>query len=303
VALPVADDVVDEVCLPLRMERPLDPLRVGSAVAFREVEAHHAPEVLVDRQAERIPGAIADGRDRRAPQVDSAALASASRSGRDEDGLALDRPLVEHAEHRRQFGREPRRPAQGQRQPVGSVELARRPQRQDLLVLAVAHDERVIGGRPHAAPRLRPDLDHLANVVAAGEHRHRQVLRLGLARHPRQHLEILAGHGLRVTAVHLGPQVLEPQQPCLPAHAREHRLARREARAAEADAGLEELRADAVVQPMPRATSTTSAPVSSQTFAISLMNEIFVARKAFDASLTISADLTSVRTIGVSSGA
>ena len=49
---------------------------------------------------------------------------------------------------------------------------------------------------------------------------------------------------------------------------------------------------------MPRATSFTSAPSSSDTFAISLMNEIFVARKAFEASLTISALATSVRTIG-----
>ena len=44
-------------------------------------------------------------------------------------------------------------------------------------------------------------------------------------------------------------------------------------------------------RPMPRATSTTSAPVSSHTLAISLMNEIFVARNAFEASLTISARL------------
>src|SRR6266581_2959579 len=50
-------------------------------------------------------------------------------------------------------------------------------------------------------------------------------------------------------------------------------------------------------KPMPRATSTTSAPVSSHTLAISLMNEIFVARKALEASLTISALLTSVRTV------
>ena len=56
-------------------------------------------------------------------------------------------------------------------------------------------------------------------------------------------------------------------------------------------------------RPIPRATSMTSAPVSSQTFAISLMNEIFVARKALDASLTISADAMSVRTSGASSGA
>ena len=40
---------------------------------------------------------------------------------------------------------------------------------------------------------------------------------------------------------------------------------------------------------MPRATSMTFAPVSSQTLAISLMNEIFVARKALAASLIISA--------------
>ncbi len=53
---------------------------------------------------------------------------------------------------------------------------------------------------------------------------------------------------------------------------------------------------------MPRATSFTSAPSSSETLAISLMNEIFVARKAFEASLTISALATSVRTIGPPSG-
>ena len=51
-----------------------------------------------------------------------------------------------------------------------------------------------------------------------------------------------------------------------------------------------------VSSPIPRATSTTSAPVSSQTFAISLMNEIFVAKKALEASLIVSAEATSVRT-------
>ena len=56
-------------------------------------------------------------------------------------------------------------------------------------------------------------------------------------------------------------------------------------------------------RPMPRATSRTSAPVSSQTFAISLMNEIFVARKALEANFTISAEEMSVRTSGASSGA
>src|ERR1044072_4936259 len=49
-------------------------------------------------------------------------------------------------------------------------------------------------------------------------------------------------------------------------------------------------------RPMPRATSPTSAPTSSQTLAISLTKEIFVARKALEASLIISALATSVRT-------
>jgi hypothetical protein len=70
----------------------------------------------------------------------------------------------------------------------------------------------------------------------------------------------------------------------------------REARAAEADAGLEELGPMRSSRPIPLATSMTSAPVSSQTLAISLMNEIFVARNALAASLTISADAMSVRT-------
>ena len=52
---------------------------------------------------------------------------------------------------------------------------------------------------------------------------------------------------------------------------------------------------------MPRATCSTSAPTSSQTFAISLMKLIRVPRYAFAASLIISADATSVRTIVVSS--
>ena len=56
-------------------------------------------------------------------------------------------------------------------------------------------------------------------------------------------------------------------------------------------------------RPIPRATSSTSAPVSSHTLAISLMNEIFVARNALAASLTISALAMSVRTTGVFSGA
>ena len=56
-------------------------------------------------------------------------------------------------------------------------------------------------------------------------------------------------------------------------------------------------------RPMPLATSMTLAPVTSQTLAISLMKEIFVARKALAASLIISALAMSVRTSGAPSGA
>jgi len=56
-------------------------------------------------------------------------------------------------------------------------------------------------------------------------------------------------------------------------------------------------------RPIPRATSSTSAPVCSHTLAISLMKEIFVARNALEASLTISALAMSVRTSGARSGA
>ncbi len=55
-------------------------------------------------------------------------------------------------------------------------------------------------------------------------------------------------------------------------------------------------------RPTPRATSRTSAPTSSQTLAISLTKEIFAARKAFDASLIISALVTSVSTSSPPSG-
>ena len=51
-------------------------------------------------------------------------------------------------------------------------------------------------------------------------------------------------------------------------------------------------------RPMPDGDLLTSAPTSSQTFAISLMKEILVARNALEASLIISAEATSVRTIG-----
>ena len=74
----------------------------------------------------------------------------------------------------------------------------------------------------------------------------------------------------------------------------------REARAAEADPGRRKLLPIRRSWPMPSATLTTSAPVASQTFAISLMNEIRVIRAAFAASLIISAEATSLRTIGAS---
>ena len=65
----------------------------------------------------------------------------------------------------------------------------------------------------------------------------------------------------------------------------------REARAAEADAGAEERRADPAVEADALGdASMTSAPVASHTFAISLMNEMRVTSAAFAASLTISAD-------------
>ena len=52
--------------------------------------------------------------------------------------------------------------------------------------------------------------------------------------------------------------------------------------------------------PMPYATSSTFAPTASETFAISLMKLIRVARNAFEASLIISAEATLVRTSGAS---
>ena len=53
-------------------------------------------------------------------------------------------------------------------------------------------------------------------------------------------------------------------------------------------------------RPMPVATSWTSAPISSQSRAISLMKEILTARKPLDAYLMSSAEATSVMTKGVS---
>ena len=65
--------------------------------------------------------------------------------------------------------------------------------------------------------------------------------------------------------------------------------------------GAQEVRAEPVVETDARvATSITSAPTSSQTFAISLMKLMRVVRKALAASLIISAEATSVVTIVVS---
>jgi len=55
--------------------------------------------------------------------------------------------------------------------------------------------------------------------------------------------------------------------------------------------------------PMPLATSITLAPTLSQIFAISLIKEILVAKKAFEAYLIISAVRISVTNIGTRSGA
>ena len=74
-----------------------------------------------------------------------------------------------------------------------------------------------------------------------------------------------------------------------------------EAGAAEADPGAEEVRPEPVVEPdASRHLDSTSAPVASQTFAISLMKLMRVIRNAFEASLTISAEATSMRTTGAS---
>ncbi len=52
--------------------------------------------------------------------------------------------------------------------------------------------------------------------------------------------------------------------------------------------------------PMPRATTSTFAPSASQSSATSLMNEILVARKPFEAYLISSALSTLVMTNGTS---
>ena len=74
-----------------------------------------------------------------------------------------------------------------------------------------------------------------------------------------------------------------------------------EAGAAVADARAQKVRPEpcdrARCPPRP---SPRPRPVASQTFAISLMNEMRVMRNAFAASLIISAEFTSVRTIGAS---
>ena len=53
--------------------------------------------------------------------------------------------------------------------------------------------------------------------------------------------------------------------------------------------------------PIPRATSWTSAPAASQRFATTLINEIFIARNAFEACLMISALCADVNRMGAGS--
>ena len=55
--------------------------------------------------------------------------------------------------------------------------------------------------------------------------------------------------------------------------------------------------------PMPLMTWVTSPPAASHTLAMALMNEILVARNAFEAYLITSADGRSVMIMGRSSGA
>jgi hypothetical protein len=61
---------------------------------------------------------------------------------------------------------------------------------------------------------------------------------------------------------------------------------------------MEELRADAIVQPIPRDTSWTSAPTASHRSAISLMKVILTARNAFAAYLISSLVRRPVNRIG-----
>ena len=73
-----------------------------------------------------------------------------------------------------------------------------------------------------------------------------------------------------------------------------------QAAAAEAEAGAQELAADALVVGQRLGEScTTSAPAASHTSAMALMKEILVARKEFAATLTSSAVGRSVTTSGV----
>ena len=101
---------------------------------------------------------------------------------------------------------------------------------------------------------------------------HPPLLQLVDLDHGVQELEVVAG---------VGRQLLQRQRVL------------RKAGAAEADPRAQEARADPAVEADALGDRTTSAPVASQTFAISLMNEIRVIRAALAASLIISADATS----------
>ena len=199
VALPVGDDVLDQVILALGVEAPLDALARGVAMRapLGEIQADDTPEVLVHGELERVPRAVADGREPRPAQVHlrgarlgqperarAADVAQARgaprgcsttrsasisrRSGRTSTALGIHQPLVEHADQRRERRREARRAAQAS----GSQSVASRSprglDREQLLVLPRAHDQGMIGGDAQPAAHLRAQLDHLAVVLRAG---------------------------------------------------------------------------------------------------------------------------------------
>ena len=140
----------------------------------------------------------------------------------------------------------------------------------------------------------------LAHVVGARLEREPEERDLLPAQRAEAPLE-LADHAPLLQLVHLDHGVQELE---VVARVRRELLQRervlREAGAAEADPGAQEGGPIRRSRPMPSATVTTSAPVASQTFAISLMKEIRVTSAAFAASLIISADATSQRTTGAS---
>ena len=111
-------------------------------------------------------------------------------------------------------------------------------------------DERVVGRHAHAAAEAVLDADQLALEPAPRDRDGREeagVARLGI---PREHLEVGGVHDLAL-GVAVGEMVEEPRER-RPAHvlalADADRLLAAQARAAVADAGAQEVRAEAVVE-------------------------------------------------------